>query len=75
MPRLRQIEFQTFRNYRLEVDDDGGDGWLVTIYDPDLTDRSVLRTSVPGGLAELLDEAHARIDRRLDGRSWDHERN
>ncbi len=74
MPRPRQVELRTHRDYRLEIKDDGGDGWMVIIYASNHTDRSVLRTSVPGGLAGLLDEARSRIDRRVDGQPWHYER-
>ncbi|SDB74624.1 hypothetical protein [Belnapia rosea] len=74
MLRPSQVKLQTHRGYRLEVKDDGGDGWMVTIYTPDSSDKSVLRTSVPDGLTGLLDEARSHIDRRVDGQPWAHER-
>ncbi len=73
MPKLRQVTVRTHRAYRLEIVDDGGDGWTVAIYAPDGSDKSVLRTSVPAGLASLLEEARSRIDRRLDSQPWHRE--
>jgi hypothetical protein len=62
---LRQIELRTYRDCRLEVLDDGGDGWMVVVHAPDAPSERQLRNRVPQGLAPLLAEAKAHVDRRL----------
>jgi hypothetical protein len=62
----QQIQIKTYRNARLEVSDDRGDGWIVTVYLPNTTKPLVLRNRVPHGLAQLLKEAETYVDRRLD---------
>jgi hypothetical protein len=68
MRRSTPLEVRTYRGHRLEVRDDGDDGWIVAIYVvgggalPE-----VLRSSVPKGVAGLLVEAKRRVDRRLEG--------
>jgi hypothetical protein len=68
MTRSTTVQVRTYRGHRLEVRDDGGDGWIVSIY---LVKGGALpealRNSVPNGLATLLAEAERRVDRRLDG--------
>lgn len=61
----RQVEVRTYRDSRLEVLDDGGDGWTVAIYASDGTGRVLLRNRTPHGLAQLLKEAEAHVNRRL----------
>jgi hypothetical protein len=59
------IEIKTYRSARLEVSDDRGDGWIVGVYLPGTTKPLILRNRVPRGLAQLLKEAEAYVDRRL----------
>jgi hypothetical protein len=59
------IEIKTYRSARLEVSDDRGDGWIVNVYIPGTEKPLVLRNRVPHGLAQLLKEAEAYVDRRL----------
>lgn len=63
------IETRTYRGFRLEIRDDDGDGWSVAIYPTPGTaaQTMTLRNRVPSGLAILLAEAEARIDRQIDG--------
>lgn len=67
----RRLGFRTYRNHRLELLDDGAEGWIVTVRGPDgggvLT---MLRNRVPNGLGTLIEEARREVDRRLDGASW-----
>ena len=65
MQHMRQVEVRTYRGCHLEILDDGGDGWVVAVHNPDTSDRVLLRNSMPNGLAVLLEEAEARVDRRL----------
>jgi hypothetical protein len=60
------IEIKTYRSARLEVSDDRGDGWIVAVYLPDTKKALVLRNRVPHGLAQLLKEAEAYVDRRFE---------
>ncbi|WP_043342623.1 hypothetical protein [Belnapia moabensis] len=69
----RQVGIENHRDHRIEVQDDGAEGWILTIYDPKAFEKSTLRCSVPDGLTTLLNEARSRIDRRLDGQGWHHE--
>jgi hypothetical protein len=61
----KQIQIKTYRSARMEVSDDRGDGWIVTVYLPHATKPLVLCNRVPHGLAQLLKEAEAYVDRRL----------
>ncbi|MBL6081357.1 hypothetical protein JMJ56_25505 [Belnapia sp. T18] len=74
MPGPRQVGVENYRDHRIEVQDDGAEGWMLTIFEPNTYETSTLRCSVPDGLAVLLDEARSRVDRRLDGQAWHHER-
>lgn len=65
MQHQRQLEVRTYRDCRLEIVDDGGDGWMVAIYASDTPNRILLRNRVPHGLATLLKEAETYVDRRL----------
>jgi hypothetical protein len=65
MRPLQQIQIKTYRSARLEILDDRGDGWVVAIYLPDTTKSLVLRNRASNGLAQLLKEAEAYVDRRL----------
>lgn len=76
MRRSRQtgMGLRSYRNHRLEVADDGAEGWVVAIHAPGGgPDRVALRNRVPNGLAALLEEARTQIDRRLDGGAWPRE--
>jgi hypothetical protein len=71
MRRERGIQIHSYRGHRIEVRDDGGDGWAVVVH-PRLGDRgaaATLRSGMPNGLAGLLAEARRRVDRRLDAGS------
>ena len=67
MTRPTTVQVRTYRGHRLEVRDDGGEGWTVAVY-PSRggAPPEVLRNGVPKGLATLLAEARRRVDRRLD---------
>lgn len=69
MPRPTQVGLRTYRNHRLEVRDDGGDGWCVVIHAPGrgALQPEVLRNRVPNGLGILMDEARRRVDQKLGG--------
>lgn len=70
MPRSAKVQMQTYRNYRLEVRDDRGDGWCVVIHAPgDGAPSEVLRNRVPNGLHALMSEARSRVDQKLGGRA------
>jgi hypothetical protein len=71
MTKQQPVSLKSYRNHRLEVLDDGGDGWVVTIYEPQCGKSATLRNRVPSGLKFLVAEAEATIDRRLDVRPWD----
>lgn len=74
MPRARRIGIRMYRGHRLEVVDDGGSGWAVSVYGARQSARAraqlTLRNAVPNGLEELLQQAHQYIDRVLDGPPW-----
>ena len=56
MRRERGIQVHTYRGYRIEVRDDGGDGWAVVVH-PRPGDHGApetLRSGMPNGLAGLL---------------------
>lgn len=65
MQHMRQVEVRTYRGCHLEILDDGGDGWVVAVHNPGTPDRLLLRNRTPNGLSVLLEEAEARVDRRL----------
>ena len=69
MKRETSIETRSYRGYRIEIRDDGGAGWAVVIHAPpdDTGDPAILRNEQTNSLADLLTEAHQRVDRRLDG--------
>lgn len=67
MQHMKRVEIRSYRNARLEIMDDGGDGWAVAIYIADEPDHRMLRNCVPHGLVVLLSEAEAYVDRRLHG--------
>jgi hypothetical protein len=74
MPELRRVSMQTYRYHRIELLDDGSDGWVVRIHaEGGGTAAVVLRNAVPNGLPVLLSEAKARVDRHLDGSAWQRE--
>lgn len=71
MRREAGVQVHTYRGHRIEVRDDGGDGWAVVVH-PRPGDRGApetLRSGTPNGLAGLLAEARQRVDRRLDAES------
>lgn len=59
------------RGHRLDIRDDGGDGWIVFIHHPASAGPGEashkLLSRVPNGLGQLIVEAQRIIDRRLDG--------
>jgi hypothetical protein len=61
----QQVQIKTYRSARLEVSDDRGDGWIVTVYLPDTAEPVIFRNRVPSGLSQLLKEAETCVDRRL----------
>jgi Ca2+-transporting ATPase len=68
MRRETGIQVHTYCGHRIEVRDDGGDGWAVMVH-PRPGDRGApetLRSGMPNSLAGLLAEARRRVDRRLD---------
>ena len=68
MSRPMTLEVRTYRSHRLEVRDDGRDGWIIAIYaSRPGASPEVLRDSTPYGIATLLAEAERRVDQRLDG--------
>ncbi|MCO6415655.1 hypothetical protein JYK14_05615 [Siccirubricoccus sp. KC 17139] len=71
MPRLRRVGLKTYRQHRLEMLDDGHEGWVVAIHAPDDGGQVTLRNHVPSGLVQLLEEARQQVDRRLDPRPLD----
>ena len=77
MPKVRRVGVHTYRAHRLEVLDDGGSGWTVSVYaqastadDARRTSMVTLRNTVPNGLDVLLEEAKQQVDRALDGPGW-----
>ena len=69
----QQVEVRSYRDCRLQILDDGGEGWLVVVHTPDPRDQLVLRNSVPHGLAVLIREAEEYVNRRtLGGRLLDY---
>ena len=70
MPRPARVGLRTYRNHRLEVRDDGGEGWCVVIHAlGDDARPEVLRNRVPNGFGTLMGEARRLVDQRLDGRA------
>ena len=70
MPRSATVQLRTHRHHRLEVRDDGGEGWCVVIHAPgDGARPEILRNRVPNGLGTLMGEARRLVDQRLDGRA------
>ncbi len=71
MRGFRRVGMRHYRRYRLEMLDDGAEGWAVTIHPPAGAEgRVVLRNKVPSGLSVLVEEAEGHVDRLLDGPSW-----
>ena len=71
MRRETGIQVHTYRGHRIEVRDDGGDGWAVVVH-PRPGDHGApetLRSGTPNGLAGLLAQARRQVDRRLDAGS------
>ena len=63
MPRETTVMLKTYRGWRIEVRDDGGQGWLAIIREPQTGLATTLRNRVPQGLEPLLAEARSRVDR------------
>jgi hypothetical protein len=69
MQREAVLQVRTYRGYRLEVRDDGWDGWVIVVH-PDAVHEATataLRNGLPHGLEHLLAEAHDLVDRLCDG--------
>ena len=62
---MRRVTMTTYRRHRLEVFDDLGNGWQVVIHPPVAAGRITLQNRVPSGLAVLVAEARAQVDRRI----------
>jgi hypothetical protein len=60
---LNTVMVRSYRNCRLEIQDDGGEGWIVRVHDADGLASCTLRNRVPNGLEPLLAEARAQVDR------------
>ena len=71
MRRETTVGVRSHRGHRIEVRDDGGEGWAVVIHPRpgDAGDPETLRDRTPNGLSGLLAEARRRADRRLEGGS------
>ena len=66
MRKAKRVEVRRYRGIALEVLDDGRHGWAVTVYLGDADGgRVMLRDHRPEGLAALVKQAQAEIDRRL----------
>lgn len=65
--RAKTVLIQTYRTCRLEVQDDGGDGWIVHVRDAKGAIKATLRNRVPSGLDVLLSEARGQVDRHAEG--------
>ena len=59
------IKVRSCRDARSEIRNDGGNGWTVAVHTPDTPNVLLPRNRIPQGLAQLLDEAKAYVDRRL----------
>ena len=71
--RPNTVFVQSYLGCRLEVQDDGGDGWIVRVHDAKKGVSFTLRNRVPTGLEPLLAEARERIDRirgAIEGPRW-----
>lgn len=68
MQNLRQIEVRTYRGCRLEILDDGGNGWIIAVYVPGEPNPLRMRNRVPHGLGVLMQEAEIMVDLRLAGK-------
>jgi hypothetical protein len=68
----RRVGFRTYRDHRLELLDDGAEGWVVKVRAPGVTGGPclMLHNRVPNGLSVLVEEARREVDRRLDGADW-----
>jgi hypothetical protein len=62
-----------YRRHRLEILAEGPEGCALAIRPPGRRRMLVLCNRVPRSLPVLLEEARARVDRRLDGAAWQRE--
>jgi hypothetical protein len=62
MTRPNTVLVRSHLGCRLEVQDDGGQGWIVRVYDSRGGVSLTLRNRVPNGLEPLLAEARERVD-------------
>ena len=69
MKQETRIGMHVHRNYRLEVRDDGGDGWIVVVHAPPTATatKTTLRNDASNGLGTLLTEARTHVDRLIEG--------
>lgn len=66
MQRRHRVRVRNYRGHQLEVRDEGGARWSVTIFAPPGGGKpEVLHTEDANALAALLNEAQHRIDARL----------
>ena len=67
MARSSGVGVRDYRDHKLELRDDGGTGWTVTVHPPPGSGApaETLRNHMPLGLNGLLAEARRRVDRRL----------
>ena len=65
MQSPRQVEVRAYRGCRLEILDDGGDGWVIAIYVPGEPNPLRMRNRVPHGLEVLVQEAETMVDQRF----------
>jgi hypothetical protein len=63
MSPRRAVKIQRYRDCRLEIRDGGGQGWTIHIHTPRGGKPGTIRNRMPRGLAMLLEEARARVDR------------
>jgi hypothetical protein len=63
MTRPNTVLVRSHLGCRLEVQDDGGQGWIVRVYDRAGAMSLTLRNRVPNGLEPLLAEARHQVDR------------
>jgi hypothetical protein len=54
---------KSYRGCRLEVQDDGGEGWTVNVTDRHGGHVAILRNCVTQGLSVLLEEARCQVDK------------
>jgi hypothetical protein len=62
MARPQTMFVWFYLDCRLEVQDDGGEGWIVRIYDAQGAALRTLRSRIRNGLELLLTEARQKVD-------------